>query len=235
MGTIPRRVSFYIFETLIRPILLYDSDVWGISSCNNDAIDKVLYQFIRCILQVKAMTSNEMVIGESGHLPPSVFSHINVLSYMGRLQTLPAHTIAKWIYSELFRLHTWEWNTWVTKVFALSERYGISFNDIGTRNFKLDCKRAVKLRFESQWLADSHDVSKNPILRSYSLYKHGLYLESYLNSISIVRHRPAITKLRTSSHVLEIECGWYTVSKTAVCDRRFWDMLWNRGWRTFCQ
>ena len=149
MGTIPRRVSFYIFETLIRPILLYDSDVWGISSCNNDAIDKVLYQFIRCILQVKATTSNEMVIGESGHLPPSVFSHINVLSYMGRLQTLPAHTIAKRIYSELFRLHNWEWNTWVTKVFALSERYGISFNDIGTRNFKLDCKRAVKLRFES--------------------------------------------------------------------------------------
>ena len=83
LGTIPPRVSLYIFETLIRPILLYGSDVWGISSCNNDAIDKVFYQFIRCILQVKATTSNVMVISESGQLPPSVFSHINVLSYMG--------------------------------------------------------------------------------------------------------------------------------------------------------
>ena len=83
LGTIPPRVSFYIFETLIRPILLYGSDVWGISSCNNDAIDKVFYQFIRCILQVKATTSNVMVIGESGQLPPSVFSHINVLSIWG--------------------------------------------------------------------------------------------------------------------------------------------------------
>ena len=219
LGTIPPRVSFYIFETLIRPILLYGSDVWGISSCNNDAIDKVFYQFIRCILQVKATTSNVMVIGESGQLPPSVFSHINVLSYMGRLQTLPAHTIAKRIYTELFRLHNWGWNTWVTKVFALSERYGISFNDIGTRNFKLDCKRAVKIRFESQWLADSQNVRKTPILRSYSLYKHGLYFEPYLNSISNVRHRPALTKLRTSSHVLEIERGRYTVPKTAVYDR----------------
>ena len=46
-----------------------------------------------------------MVVGESGQIPPSVFSHISVLSYMGRLQTLPAYTIAKRIYTELFKLH----------------------------------------------------------------------------------------------------------------------------------
>ena len=103
-------------------------------------------------------------------------------------------------------------------MFSLSERYSISFNDIGTRNFKLDCKRAVKIRFASQWLADSQNVRKNPILWSYSLYKHGLYFEPYLNSISNIRHRIALTKLRTSSHVLEIERGRYTVPKTAVYD-----------------
>ena len=37
-----------------------------------------------------------MVIGESGQPPPSVFSHINVLPYMGRLQTLPAHTVVNY-------------------------------------------------------------------------------------------------------------------------------------------
>ena len=90
LGSIPPRTSFYLFETLIRPILLYGSDVWGISRPNNDAIDKVFYQYVRCVLKVKATTSNVMVIGESGQLPPSVFSQINVLSYMRRLQTLPA-------------------------------------------------------------------------------------------------------------------------------------------------
>ena len=99
-----------------------------------------------------------MIIGESGQIPPSVFSHINVLSYMGRSQTLPAHTIAKRIYTELFRLHDCGWNTWVTKVIALSERYGISFNDIGKRIFKLDCRCAGKFRFQSQWLANSQNV-----------------------------------------------------------------------------
>ena len=114
--------------------------IW-ISSCNNDAIDQVFCQFFRCILQVKATTSNVMVIGEYVQHPPNAFSHINALSYMGRLQTLPVHMIAKRIYTELFRLHDCGWNTLVTEVFALSERYGISFNDIGTRNFQLDCKR----------------------------------------------------------------------------------------------
>ena len=160
-----------------------------------------------------------MVIGESGQLPPSVFSHISVLSYMGRLQTLPAHTVVKRIYTELFRLHSCGLHNWVTKVLELSKRYGINFNEINSRNFKLECKRAVKTHFESQWVADTQNLPKNPILRSYSLYKHGLYFEPYLDSISDSRYRTALTRLRTSSHVLEIERGRYTVSKTAVGDR----------------
>ena len=70
---------------------------------------------------------------------------------MERLQTLAAQRIAKRIYTGVFRLyHNCVWNTWVTIVFALPERYSIIFNGIGVRNFILDCKRAVKIRFESQ-------------------------------------------------------------------------------------
>ena len=138
---------------------------------------------------------------------------------MGRLQTLPAHTVVKRIYTELSRLHSCGLHTWVTKVLELSKRYGINFNEINSRNFKLQCKRAVKTHFESQWVSDTQNIPKNPILRSYSLYKHGLYFEPYLDLISDSRYRTALTRLRTSSHVLEIERGRYTVPKTAVCDR----------------
>ena len=55
-------------------------------------------------------------------------------------------------------------------MFALSKRYDISFNDIGATQLKLDCKSAVKIRIEIQWLADSQNVRKKAILRSYSLY-----------------------------------------------------------------
>ena len=101
----------------------------------------------------------------------------------------------------------------------LSKRYGINFNEINSSNLKLECKRAVKTRFESQWEADNQNLAQNPILKSYSLYKHGLYFEPYLDSISDNLYRTAITRLRTSSHVLEIERGRYTVPITAVRDR----------------
>ena len=85
---------FHMFETLKRPILLlYGGDVWAIR--RNDMVDKVFYCFIRCALGVKATTSNLMVLGESGQMPPSVFSHINVICHLKRLHHLPSRMIVK--------------------------------------------------------------------------------------------------------------------------------------------
>ena len=66
IGKLPRKILFHMFETLVRPILLYGSDVWGIRRQGNDMVDKAFYCFIRCALGVKATTSNLMVLGESG-------------------------------------------------------------------------------------------------------------------------------------------------------------------------
>ena len=44
-------------------------------------------------------------------------------------------------------------------------------------------------------------------------------MEQYLDTISDIRYRTALTRLRTSSHTLEIERGRYTVQKNPICDR----------------
>ena len=44
-------------------------------------------------------------------------------------------------------------------------------------------------------------------------------MEPYPRLISNLRYRNALTRLRTSSHTLEIERGRYTTPKTPVCDR----------------
>ena len=105
IGKLPPEILFHMFETLIRPILLYGSDVRGIRGQGNDMVDKVFYCFIRCALGVKATTSNLMVLGESGQMPPDVFSHINVICYLKRLHHLPSRMIVKQMYIELCRLH----------------------------------------------------------------------------------------------------------------------------------
>ena len=75
VGAIPANHMFYLYETLIQPILLYGSDIWGAySQCTND-INNVFLWFIRCVLRVKATTCNIITIGESGIIPPDVKCH----------------------------------------------------------------------------------------------------------------------------------------------------------------
>ena len=79
----------------VRPILLYGSDVCGVNVSANTPIDKLFFYYMRCVLHVKATTSNVIVIGESGQMPPSVYCHINAPCYLKRLHDIPDTTIAK--------------------------------------------------------------------------------------------------------------------------------------------
>ena len=74
---IPPRVQFKLFDAVIKPILVYGSDVWGHNKSGISMIDKVMLRFSRCVLNVKATTSNVMVYGECGVLPPSVYCTVS--------------------------------------------------------------------------------------------------------------------------------------------------------------
>ena len=219
IGKLPPRILFHMFETLIRPILLYGSDVWGIRRQGNDMVDKVFYCFIRCALGVKATTSNLMVLGESGQMPPSVFSHTNVICYLKRLHHLPSRMIVKQMYIELCRLHECGFVTWVTKAQEVMQYYGIELGEQCPTVFKQYCKQTVKDKFVNYWTSEIQNSSKNPIIRYYNSHKTVFCVEEYLDTISDIRYRTALTRLRTSSHTLEIERGRYTVPRTPICDR----------------
>ena len=66
--SLPPNILFDMFDTLIRPILTYGSDVWGLSKTGLDVglIDKVFLNFARCTLSVKATIFNSIVYGEYG-------------------------------------------------------------------------------------------------------------------------------------------------------------------------
>ena len=198
---------FYIFDTIVRPIATYGSDVWG---CNTDLhyTDKVFLDFIKCVLRVKATTCTTIVYGECGRLPPSVFCHINVLCFAYRLLTLPAHTLAKSVYSEFERLHHQGFETWVSKVHEMAHTYGVRMSG-NTMEFKMHCQSQVKEHFTNEW-HDSLSARERPLLRTYRLFKSSFGPESYLLNVKDQRYRTAITKLRASSHISEIERGRYS-------------------------
>ena len=74
---LPPQCMFYLFQSLIEPILLYGSDVWGLSTCADNKLDSVMLPFIRNGLHAKS-TSNVISVGETGQILPNYKSHMNV-------------------------------------------------------------------------------------------------------------------------------------------------------------
>ena len=94
---VPPKVMFKLFNTVVKPILIYGSDVWGCNRNGTSMVDKVMLRFCRCVLNVKATTSNVMVYGECGMLPPSVYCNVSAMCYINRLHHMPNDRIVKCI------------------------------------------------------------------------------------------------------------------------------------------
>ena len=121
------------------------------------------------------------------------------------------------------RLGDQGFQTWITKACELARSYGLDPTTIvcvDKQQFKKHCKQLVMQRFVDAWQEELHELNK-PILRTYSVFKSDFVLECHLNSVKDWRYRVAITKLRTSSHVLEIERGRYQKPKVPR-DLRLW-------------
>ena len=100
-GTLSPELMVKAYQTLIQPILLYGSDIWGSSKAMCDSIDKVCLFFIRCILRVKPSTSKLMCFGELGIIPPSSLARINVLNFYLRIQKLCSYTLERIVLDDL--------------------------------------------------------------------------------------------------------------------------------------
>ena len=69
------------------------------------------------------------------------------------------------------------------------------------------------------WSSRIQNLSRFPKLELYQNIKNGFHFETYLDLVKDSRYRNAITKIRSSSHPLEIERGRYTKPKTPRSNR----------------
>ena len=216
IGDLPPRHMLYIYETLVQPILLYGSDIWGSSLRGGQAVDKIFLLFSRLILRIKATTSNIMVMGECGKIPPSVLCKINTLKYFLRARNLPSTNLVNKAFCELQRLHSLGFRTWYSRVCELASTCNVDITIPNTKGNQTSIKQAVKAYYTNEWYTSLNNTEANPILRTYKQIKNDYSLEPYLDKVNDPRYRNAITRLRTSSHILEIERGRYTKPVTPL-------------------
>ena len=122
------------------------------------------------------------------------------------------------VYSELTNLDDTGFTTWVGNVKALATLHKLDITcDMST--FKIACKRNVRSNFINNWNNELHNLSKNPILRTYTIFKSSFELEPYLKLVKEYKYRVAIARLRSSSHTLAIERCCYERPKPPIEQR----------------
>ena len=64
---LPIDLQIELFDKMVKPILLYGSEVWGFGDL--DILERTLLKFLKIILSMKSSTPNFMGYGETGVFP----------------------------------------------------------------------------------------------------------------------------------------------------------------------
>ena len=151
IGELSIEIMFNLFDVLIKPILIYGSDVWGLRSELWGTIDKVFLQYSRCMLHVKATTNNIITVLEYGRFPSSTYCPISALCYLNRLHNMENNKLAKKIFCDLVEIDQRGFNTLATDALKLVNDLRLDVTN-DTNSFSMNCKRAIQNKFKTTWI-----------------------------------------------------------------------------------
>ena len=199
-------ITMKLFDTLIKPILLYGSDFWGILKMpKNNPVETLFLSFCKQLLGVQKQTTNIGVLLELGLVPLHLQAKKNTLKNWNRIGKLrTANTITTLSYFNA-----------LDKELLWARQIKLNLSQIGMReiftsntqdpNCHVKIFQRLKDIFHQESFAQMHEAGSK--FRTYKHIKTEIGFESYLNLIPNEEERVALTKLRLSNHELMIEKG----------------------------
>ena len=133
---------------------------------------------------LKGTTCNDVVTGESGKFPPSVYCHINVLCYYHRLLIMQDNRVVKYVFKALHNLNDYGFNTWITRLCELADHYKIDYDkaaSLSPKQFKMGCAETVKNNFINRWVSNIN-ADQSTRMRTYASFKKILVVKDTLTS-----------------------------------------------------
>ena len=197
------RITCHLFDTMVKPILLYCSDFWGcLKLGENNPIDNIHMRFCKDLLGVQRQTSNTGVLLELGRLPLTQYAKKNCIKNWRRI-----HIQGK--ANDLVLLSHRES---LIKKLIWSESVSICLNTMGIqvppRGKKLlensAWERMSNIFYQTAFVELNREGGK---LRTYKTLKTNIGWEGYLDEVNNFSRRRVITKIRLSNHRLMIEKG----------------------------
>ena len=196
-------VSLKVFETLVRPILLYASDFWGIlNPPRNNPVENIHYMFCKHLLGVQKQTTNIGVLLELGQIPLNLYAKKMAIKNWERisLQKKANNLVLK---SYEFAIE--ENLNWPNLIQNKLAEIGMMQSFAGDSNIHEKAFSRMRDIFHQEaFAAISTESSK---LRTYKLIKGEIGFERYLTTVNNIKTRTTLTKFRLSNHTLMIEKG----------------------------
>ena len=205
--SIPIDLQLKLFDSMVEPILLYGSEIWGFE---NLKIIQVHFNFCKRILKVRTTTPNYMVYGELGRFPLEINVKIRMVTFWRKL--LCSEKLSSYMYKLLFSLKqsdncTFKWLEYIESIFN-DTGMGYVFANQDSTDYNIIIKQILQDQFIQKWVNESQLSSRGQF---YSSFKEKFCFEKYLIKLP-ENSRIWITKLRTSNLKIPIETGrWHNI------------------------
>ena len=208
------QLMLYLYDSTIKPIVLYGSEIWGLSevlsigknqiSSQNFAkgiIEKLQLNFFKYILGVNKKASNFAVLGELGKFPLFTDIFVNIIKYWVHIVNYSNNHVLNDAYVENCLLReSGSKNCWSYKLMTMLKNVGLDNVNPSECNVSL-FKSHIQSKFISQWknvMSNSNNddnVSTGNKLRTLALFKGSFIYEPYLNIVQNKNERKELTRL----------------------------------------
>ena len=201
--------SLSLFDSLIKPILLYASDFWGTLKLPvNNPIENLQMRIFKELLGVNKKTTNIGVLLELGRTSLNINAVKLGLKNWERVRKGEANAILVASYKDAMDENL----SWIQGVKGYLQRNGLLtlfLNEYPEAPYFIH-KKVYGIMVD-QFHQNAFSTIRNPEskLRTYALIKTGIGMEKYLLESKNVKTRVNYTKFRLSSHNLMIETGRY--------------------------
>ena len=201
-----------LFRSLIEPILLYASDFWGtLKMPLNNPIENLFMSFSKQLLGVQKQTTNDGVLLELGLFPLFILAKKKAIKNWVRMAT---NENCSTILLNTYQFSIEKGLNWTVSMKKMLSEIGLMqcFDDTDPDSHLKAFQRFQDIYHQTTLEKIKGGDSK---LRTYALFKTSPGFEKYLDQITCVKKRTALTKFRISNHTLMIEKGRHSNPKMA--------------------
>ena len=197
-----------LFDKFVSPVLNYACEVWGFHTALD--IERVHLNFCKRVLGVKRTTQNDFVYGILGRVPMNIIRHIRIVKYWLSIVGGKKSQIVSIVYngtlSSLYNANVVNWASNVRDLLCTMGYGDIWVNQGATDpdGFLAAFKCRLHDVYSQQWCGRLY---VSPRARFYREIIPNRIFSDLLVTVTVKKHRIALTRLICSSHRLRVETG----------------------------